>query len=271
MVLLSRHLFVLLILLILPWTSFASSPNDHITISSQVSLPGSWICQDGQQVYFKSKSICLKANINLVTQEQFDCDSDLSLRPINEVEEFFVPERPGLSMARFYSIPLEYLSNTGAKRTVGYCSNKSIKNKANFYSAREASHIQSYLIYTLLKNDILIINGPSGVLDFSKYQTQFKSVPLQNNSSNSNSLFSINGANSLELGTPFCNPGLSKNSIYALMGGDRTGGGLKSMNSKTLQDLSTKLEVNWQDPREIGEALNKEFDPKINPFSAKCL
>lgn len=270
--------------------------SSSIQVGFELGIPGASLCHDGQYLYFKNRSACESLNriqkssgLNHISQP-FDCSGPMTITAINEIEEIFIPEFPERSILRFFSVDLTYTEKTFSKeddgrlpprfkllrertKKVSQCSSRPKLPTTNVYSQREANKIQKYLILSLLKNGINVLNSPHGTLNafashhsttaFGLYDHKF-SQPI------SSSLLSTSPV--LQLQTPYCNPSVTEEIITQLIGGESSGGGYRTFKTKKLQSLSSALEVrSTLSKEEWSKILKKPLRLDLQAFEVQCL
>jgi hypothetical protein len=259
-----------------------------IAVGIDLSLPGNLLCDDGQNIQFKSRNACYEANVPLPHASKFDCNLQLLITPISEVEEIFIPEDPDKNILRFFTVPTTYEEKTYRKllgedgswrlqlvktrvRLLPECSHTPRTPFANVFETREATTEQKYLILALRKKGMSILNTPHGALNviarLPAKRTESASLPMN--------FYPLQKTSpqpaSLRLKTPHCNPAIDDRVLNRLLGGESTGGGYQSMRTKALQSLSVGMEIRSLLNRDQWTALKRRpFDPKINAFAIEC-
>jgi hypothetical protein len=259
-----------------------------IAVGSDIGLPGHLLCQDGQNIHFRSRTACAEANSALPESSRFDCYRQLRITPISEVEEIFIPEAPEKTIMRFFTVPTRYEEKTYRKRQAAdgserfelvqtklrrlpQCSHAPRLPFTNIFETREATTEQKYLILALRKRGMTILNAPYGTLNLAA-----KLAPKRSLVSSVLTRFHFlshapSQVGSLLVKTPHCNPFVTDQILNELLGGESTGGGYRSLQSDTLQSLSVGLEIRSRLNREQWNLLrNRPFDPRINAFELEC-
>ncbi|MCB0411110.1 MAG: hypothetical protein KDD22_01205 [Bdellovibrionales bacterium] len=272
---------------------------ENISVTPEVNISGHLLCQDGQFLYFQKISDCIAARQANPNFDDLVCGPDRTLAPINEVEEIFAArpsEESNLSKLsegqpidsekidfiwRFFSLPTTFEAKTyhlddkqlprkyrlikKEVRTVPVCSGMQMKEKLNVFSVRQATTPQVYLIRQLVKNNILILNSPYanlGSLSYSLEDSGLANLKNETSERGDKKFF--------DLATPFCNPNVTNEEVFWLMG-IRNGGGFRNFQSEMLQDLSMGVQVQPLLKKADWAALQRRpFNPELKAFDISC-
>lgn len=248
---------------------------ENINITQNLSIAGNLLCQDGQYLYFNDLQSCLEMKKQNPEDQTLACGPDLTLTPINEIEELFYEQGDRRYFIwRFFSIKMSYetskyelLADQVPQRyklvekktsTVPQCTGRPALPQTNILWIKEASKSQKYLIKTLLNNNILVVNSPYGNLESI-------ANPMTPEAQKSEK------EQDFPLKTPFCNPNITNDQVMELMGGSRTGGGLNEFENLMLQNLSTEMNiVSPLSQNQWKELVQKPFDPSIEAYKVTC-
>ena len=268
---------------------------EHIELSSEVSVAGHRMCQDGQYVYFKRKPDCIANNRFLIDHHlpHFDCRGDLKLAPISELE--LIHTFQGLTLQRFYNIsltysvrkkqqipgsqPPQYKTVGDEVRTIEKCENRPYKKTPPLLKERQAySQRENFLVRELLKSGIYAVNKSQGqvssvnilstpqVPHFRRAQNLQDHIAIEDSDTGE-----ITQRDLFQLKTPYCGD-LNNEQIINLLGGWGGGGSQSSIAAIELENQSKPLEVLDLMTSDIWEQAEKGKVTIQEPvFSIRCL
>lgn len=268
---------------------------EHIELSSEVSVAGHRLCQDGQYVYFKRKLDCVSNNRFLIDNHlpHFDCRGDLKLAPISELE--LIHTFQGLTLQRFYNIsltynvrkkqqipgshPAEYQTVGDEIRTIEKCENRPYKKTPPLLQEREAySQRENFLVRELLKSGIYAVNKSQGQVSSVNILSS-PQAPHFRRAQKLEAHLNHNGTDTgeltqrelFQLKTPYCSD-LNNDQILNLLGGWGGGGSQSTKAAIELENQSKPLEVLDLMTSDIWEQAEKGKVTIQEPvFSIRCL
>lgn len=225
---------------------------EHIQISKNMHVPGHELCQDGQYLYYRSVSDCMKHEKSLLSCRQLS-----PIAPMSELEEIYLDEQQKL--IRFFQIQKQYEVATykiiedtlparyqlvGVKlETLATCQHTPSVPERAIMTQRLATNEQKYLVHSLLQNNVPVINMPYSSL--TEFEISAPQIVL----------------------TPFCNDSVESEEIFETLsgGGEGSGGFIQ------LQKLSMPLKINAKLNQADWQKISKKpFDKSIEAFEVAC-
>lgn len=238
---------------------------EHVELSSQISVAGHRLCQDGQFIYFNSKPDCVTNNhfLNDNGMPRFNCDSNLQLAPISELE--LIHTKKGLTLQRFYNIslsyqvrkkiripgthPVQYKTLTEENRKIPQCAGRPFRSTPPLLQERQVYSLrENFLIRELLDNGIYAINKSRGQVSSVNHLQHltplsvFQPQTLQKLAVPDEDALEITSQEVFQLKTPYCS-GKNSNEISSLLGGWGGGGSRAHQAASELETLSKPLQI----------------------------
>jgi hypothetical protein len=226
-------------------------------VDKNQSYPGTALCHNGQSLYFKNQSFCLKEAMNR------SC-SDLKISALLTAESIYTNDNQNQGLLRFYSLERSFVINVYSETAPGSsnyelsdmvthdlpscdscedCQHQQPETSSVVYSERQVVNSQEKAwVEKLIRHGFSIINAPPGpVLGLENVNLDSEGIDLEKIRSE---LLESN------IATPFCNNTYDSELIH-LMGGELSGGGgISAAAFHFLQELSA--EISQESPQSEG-------------------
>ncbi len=212
---------------------------ERIQVGSHMAVSGQDLCQDGRYIYFKSESLCERANRESGIPEYFECEFDLFAGPIREMEELKLDAKK--SVFRYFTIPTEFTVQifkgerqvAKRKRQMPLCDGRPVQSAETVVIARaELSPDLRKLLIELDSQGLGLIESPRGEVERIASITDPATQAPQG---------------VFQLKSPLCNPEARAGLIAAGMSGGESSGGWSRLNPEDLKGIGRAVTVNRND------------------------